>query len=122
MPNPYHGPESSHLRSKALWNIVPVRHKEISERLKGTDLRRLQGTHSKLQVWKVFDEKPSKCDKVLVLDGDVLLRFNMDEVFFLKTPAAVMRGEADTCLHMPRPAETYFHWGTRGRSRIGSRR
>ena len=100
-----------HLLFKAFWNIIPVKHKEIPERLVGTELKRLQGVYSKLQVWKVFAEKPNKCDKVLLLDGDMLVRSNMDEVFMTKTPAAVMRGEADTCLLMPRPAETYFHWG-----------
>ena len=46
-----------------------------------------------------------------MLDGDMLVRSNIDDLFMANVPAAVMRGEADTCLYERRPSHTYFQGG-----------
>ena len=39
------------------------------------------------------------------------VRHNIDDIFAKSVPAAVIRGDADTCLYAPRPCKTYFKDG-----------
>ena len=49
---------------------------------------------------------------MLLLDGDMLVRTNIDDLFAHSVPAAVMRGEVDTSLLKPRPSPTNFQTAT----------
>ena len=46
--------------------------------------------------------------RFLLMDADMLVRANLDDVFANEVPADVMRGEAGSCLFVPRPSHTYF--------------
>ena len=94
---------------RAFWNLVPVQHIALPRHLVGTEQKRLQGVFSKLQTMKIFSIDQQKQQRFLLLDGDMLVRTNIDDLFQTRVPAAVMRGQADTCLFDQRPAHTYFH-------------
>ena len=74
-------------------------------------MQRLRGVYSNMQVWKPFDQAPNKMKRILLMDTDMLPRSNMDELMANNVPSAVMRGEADTCLHTPKPKATFFERG-----------
>ena len=97
---------------RAFWSLVPVSHVELPRHLEKTEMKRLQGVYSKLQTLQVFDERPNKFKRLLLMDGDMLVRTNIDDLFATNTPAACMRGEADTCLYERRPSSSYFFGGT----------
>ena len=96
---------------KAFWELVPVSHVKLPQHLQGSELNRLQGVYSKLQTVKIFAERPYALKRFLLLDGDMLVRSNIDDIFSTNVPAAVIRGPADTCLYNRRPSHTYFKQG-----------
>ena len=96
---------------KPFWKLKPVEKLQIPQHLECTQQERLTGVYSKLQAWKVFAEGRHKLDRVLLMDGDMILNQNVDEIFQARQPAGVMRGEADSCLHDKRPRHTYFQEG-----------
>ena len=102
----------------AWWDLYPVKHVELPPHLRGTEQRRLQGVYSKLQTVKLFDMRPMKQRRVVMMDGDMIVRSNIDDLFSINTPAGVMRGEADSCLFEQRPYDTFFQrpssWSSRG--------
>ena len=92
----------------AFWEIRAIKHIDVPMHLQRTEMSRLTGVYIKLSVWIEFaDDKK----RVLMLDSDMLVRRNIDEIFGNKTPVAVMRGEADSCMHTPRPKSSYFEYG-----------
>ena len=93
---------------KAFWNFVPVTHLELPEHLHATAQRRLQGVYSKLQTIKIFDVRPNRMRRFLLMDADMLVRFNIDDAFAHNVPAGVMRGDRDSRLWENRPAQSYF--------------
>lgn len=93
---------------KAFWQFLPVEHAEVPQHLQGSEQTRLQGVYSKLQTVRIFADWANRENRVLLCDADMLVRANIDDLFGSKTPAAVMRGDADTCLFQPRPSHTYF--------------
>ena len=96
---------------EAFWELVPVSHVKLPQHLQGSELNRLQGVYSKLQTVKIFAERRYALKRFLLLDGDMLVRSNIDDIFSTNVPAAVMRGPADTCLYNRRPSHTYFKQG-----------
>ena len=64
-----------------------------------------------MQTWSIFAKPPWNLKRVLLMDGDMICNHNIDDVFATRPPAAVMRGEADTNLGEPRPADTFFYRG-----------
>ena len=96
----------------AFSQLVPVKHMDLPQHLKGSELSRLQGVYSKLQTVSLFSSGCSRqptFSRFLLMDGDMLVRSNIDDVFAYKAPAGVMRGDADSCLFEPRPPHTFFH-------------
>ena len=96
---------------KAFWTVQDVEHMPLPKHLRKTEQKRLYGVYSKLQTWRIFAEPPWKLKRVLLMDGDMICNHNIDDCFTTRSPAAVMRGEADTNLAERRPAETYFFRG-----------
>ena len=85
-------------------------------------MQRLQGVYSKLQVWKLFDDERNphwKSKRVCMLDCDMMIRQHADQIWSFKTPAAVMRGNTDTAVHVPRPVWTYYLSGDPSRYERG---
>ena len=80
----------------------------IAEPPPRSEQKRLQGVYSKLQTVKLFSSGEFKQQRFLLLDADMLMRTNIDDVFSTNVTAAVMRGEADSCLFERRPGHTYF--------------
>ena len=80
----------------AFWTIRSIKHADVPTHLQGTEMERLRGVYTKIQVW---DEFAGEYNRTLMLDSDMIVRRNVDDIFGNKTPAAVMRGEADSCLH-----------------------
>ena len=96
----------------AFWDIIPVSHAKVPDHLQGSELARLRGVYSKMQCWKLFKRKgPHQYNRFLLMDGDMLVRVNIDDIFATSVPAGVMRGEADTCLYEKRPPSTFFQRG-----------
>ena len=96
---------------RAFWRIKNVQKLKVPDHLAHTELDRLVGVYSKLQVWKYFADPDEALRRVLMMDGDMILNGNIDEVFSVQPVAGVMRGEADTCLFEPRPASSFFQDG-----------
>ena len=96
---------------RAFWQLVPVEHVISPRHLRGSEQKRLQGVYSKLQTMRIFAHGNLRQERFLLMDGDMLVRSNIDDLFSTNVPAAVMRGEADTCLFEPRPSHTYFQDG-----------
>ena len=94
---------------RSFWQFAPVQHVQLPRHLKGSEQARLQGVYSKLQTVKIFSEGPMKQQRFLLMDADMLVRANLDDVFAYEVPAAVMRGETDSCLFEKRPSHTYFY-------------
>ena len=69
----------------------------------------MQGVYSKLQTMEIFAKYPYNQERVLLMGAGMYVRCNTDEVFGTVPPAAVTRGEADTCMYERRPRSTYFH-------------
>ena len=81
-------------------------------------MERLQGVYNKLQVWKLFDDERNphwKSKRVCMLDCDMMFRAHGDQIWSFPTPAAVMRGNTDTAVHVPRPVWTYYFSGNSSR-------
>ena len=97
---------------QAFWKPVPVSHVCLPSHLEGSEMKRLQGVYSKLQVFDIFAKKPHQLARFLLMDGDMLVRTNIDDLFTTNTPAAVMRGDCDTCLYERRPGASYFFGGS----------
>ena len=93
---------------KAFWNFVHVTHVELPEHLEGTAQRRLRGVYSKLQTMAIFDRRPHKMKRFLLMDADMLVKYNIDDAFAHSVPAGVMRGDRDSRLYEKRPAQSYF--------------
>ena len=103
--------------TRAFWSTVDVSHTELPKHLQGSEQKRLQGVYSKLQTMKIFASGENKQHRILVVDADLLFRRNIDDVFSVNAPAAVMRGECDTCLIHRRPGHSYFYGDVRSGSR-----
>ena len=93
---------------RAFWDFVPVEHVRLPKHLEGSEQSRLQGVYSKLQTVKIFSSGPWEQRRFLLMDADMLVRANLDDAFGYEVPAAVMRGDRDTCLFAKRPSHTYF--------------
>jgi len=106
---------------RAFWHLVPVEHVKLPHHLRGSEQKRLQGVYSKLQTMRIFSHGNLRQERFLLMDADMLVRSNMDEVFSTNVPAAVMRGEADTCLFEPRPRHTYYQDGDETSFTVGKR-
>ena len=94
---------------RSFWQFVPVHHVPLPRHLRGSEQSRLQGVYSKLQTVNLFSSGCLRQQRFLLMDADMLVRANLDDVFAYEVPAGVMRGEADSCLFVPRPSHTYFH-------------
>ena len=97
---------------KLFWRPVPVKRVALPPHLQGSELERLQGVYFKLQTLKVFAESPYDLEKFLLMDGNMLVRTNIDELFTTKTPAAVMSGDCDTCQYERTLSESYCYGGS----------
>ena len=96
------------------WEIMRVEPLEIPTHLERAGMERLQGVYSKLQVWKLFDDdrRPFyRSKRVCMLDVDMMFRQHVDQIWSFQTPAAVMRGNTDTAVHVQRPVWTYYFSG-----------
>ena len=94
--------------------VMPVEPLDVPQGLVEAGMERLQGVYNKLQVWKLFDDdrKPQwRSKRVCMLDCDMMIRQHADHIWSFKTPAAVMRGNTDTAVHVPRPMYTYYFSG-----------
>ena len=104
------------------WEVMPVEPLDVPQRLVKAGMERLQGVYNKLQVWKLFDDDGNpqwKAKRVCMLDVDMMFRQHADQIFSLRTPAAVMRGPTDTAVHVPRPVWTYYLSGDPSRYETG---
>ena len=92
----------------------------LPEHLAGTEMERLGGVYDKLQAWwsvKPPCQNPHKNKRVLVLDGDMLVRGTLSEIWSLGVPGAVDRGEREQSVLNPRPKSSYL-----GSGRVGYRK
>ena len=102
------------------WEVMPVEPLHVPHRLVAAGMERLQGVYNKLQVWKLFDDDPHwKSKRVCMLDCDMMFRAHGDQIWSFPTPAAVMRGNTDTAVHVPRPVWTYYLSGDPSRYERG---
>ena len=93
------------------WEVMPVEPLDVPQRLVAAGVERLHGVYNKLQVWKLFDDDRNpqwRSKRVCMLDVDMMIRQHPDAIWSFKTPAAVMRGNTDTAVHVPRPVWTYY--------------
>ena len=97
---------------RSFWQFVPVHHVPFPRHFRGSEQSRLQGVYSKLQTVNLFSSGCLRQQRFLLMDADMLVRANLDDVFAYEVPAGVMRGEADSCLFVPRPSHMYFHADT----------
>ena len=96
------------------WEVMPVEPLDVPQRLAKAGMERLHGVYNKLQVWKLFDDEGNphwKSKRVCMLDVDMMFRQHADQIWSFQTPAAVMRGNTDTAVHVPRPVWTYYFSG-----------
>ena len=100
---------------RCYWHLIEVNHLELPQHLRGTQQQRLTGVYSKLQTWRLFATGRYRQSLILMMDLDMLARRNIDELFQCQTPAAVMRGPADSCLFESRPSSSFFRGGSRAR-------
>ena len=101
-------PMSVHL--ERFWEVMPVEPLDVPHDLAQAGMQRLQGVYSKLQVWKLFDDEGNPhcmSKRVRMLDVDMMFRQHADQIWSFQTPAAVMPGNTDTSVHVPRPVWTY---------------
>ena len=113
-------PMSVHLERH--WEVMPVEPLDVPQRLVAAGMERLHGVYNKLQVWKLFDDERNpqwKSKRVCMLDCDMMIRQHADQIWSFKTPAAVVRGNTDTAVHVPRPVWTYYLSGDPSRYERG---
>ena len=91
------------------WNIREVQPLSVG-RHKDTAMQRHINVYSKLQAWKLFDNDDEwQCSRVVMLDVNMLWRGKTcDAIWNTKTPAAVIRGNANSSLLTPQPRHTFF--------------
>ena len=88
-----------HVLLKAYWEILPVTHLILPDRIVSRGITRLQGVYSKLQVWKYLAHPGDwHCIRVVMLDVDMLVRGNIDSIFMQEPVAAVLRGCRDNAI------------------------
>ena len=105
-------PMSVHL--ERFWEVMPVEPLDVPHDLVAAGMQRLQGVYSKLQVWKLFDDDRGpfyRSKRVCMLDCDMMFPQHAGQIWSFPTPAAVMRGNTDTAVHVPRPVWTYYFSG-----------
>ena len=113
-------PMSVHL--ERFWEVMPVEPLDVPHSLVAAGMQRLQGVYNKLQVWKLFDDERNphwKSKRVCMLDCDMMFRAHGDQIWSFPTPAAVMRGNTDTAVHVPRPAWSHYFSGNPSRYERG---
>ena len=79
----------------AFWRQVRTPDTTIGPDMLATRNKHLIGVHSKFNAMAVFSKKPYKKQKLLFLDGDMLVRSNIDDLFTKNVPAAVIRERED---------------------------
>ena len=109
-------PMSVHLERH--WEVMTVEPLDVPQRLVAAGMERLHGVYNKLQVWKLFDDDRNpqwRSKRVCMLDCDMMFPQHADQIWSFQTPAAVMRGNTDTAVHVPRPAWSYYYAGNPSR-------
>ena len=105
---------------QAYWHIIEVEHMMLPDQLEDTQQERLKGVFSKLQTWTLFADGQRRQKRVIMMDLDMLARRNIDELFQVQQPAAVMRGPTDSCLFEKRPKESFFRQSAEEHEHTGS--
>ena len=93
--------------AEAFWMFMPVSPIGLPKHLAGSEQHHLQGLCSKLQTLKLFDSDFCKKDRILMVEAALLVRSNIDDMFAVQTPAAVMKEEEDTS-HVERRPDSRF--------------
>ena len=105
---------------KTFWRVQSYTSLELPPHLKDSEMQRLVGVWDKLKAWwtiEPMNRDVKKQERVVVLDGDMLVNSSLSELWSFAVPGAVDRGERDQSALNPRPIESYFGaHGTHGRS------
>ena len=90
----------------AFWDIAPLRSDYIQGHWGPTDKVKVRGMYAKIDAWRLFSHRGwCQFDRVMMMNGAMLLRANIDDLFSADAPAAVMKSSQNPDYFQRAPEE-----------------
>ena len=77
---------------RAFWDVAAFRSDLVPNSFRTTENTKVKGLFAKIDAWRLFSQEEEwRRERVMMMNGSMLLRENTDYLFHMELPAAVMK-------------------------------